>query len=89
MTETMQIYDDLKDIINDSCVSYKRFKTTHIYISQLVKHCQHPYAMIVKDDALIGLIDIDNKLLIRFTSNKNFVDIAKIGKLVVTKIIRG
>lgn len=80
------IYDDMNDIKCDTCVYYQRYKKSNLGVSNIIKWCAHDYAIIIdlKHLDIVGIIDISNKIIIRFKSDNRLTEIAKFANIKVS-----
>ena len=81
------LFVNFYEIKDDSTIIFQRIGKTQLYVSSIIKYCTQPYSMIVNNhNQIIAIIDIKNKTLIRFTSNKNFNSLCKLARLTQSKI---
>lgn len=81
------LFDNFNEIKYDSTIIFQRTGKTQLYVSSIIKYCTLPYSMIINNhNQIVAIIDIKNKTLIRFTSNKNFAGICKMARLTQSKI---
>ena len=86
--ELKEMFDNFNEILYDDCIGYKQYGKTAICVSSIIKYCCKPYCIVINKNnyAIVGIIDISNKQLLRFTSNKNFTSLCKLAKLTQSKI---
>ena len=86
--ELMEMLDNFNEIRYDDYISYQRYTRTVLLVSSIVKYCCKPYSIILNEHngEIVAIIDITNKSLIRFTSNKNFNSLCKLARLTQSKI---
>ena len=84
----IDLYENFDEIKNDTLIEYKRFNKSTLAISSIIKYCQKPYSIIINlsTDKIVAIIDITNKSIIRFTSNKTLETISKVSRCTLTKI---
>ena len=88
MLELKEMFENFEEIKKDDCIGYKRYGKTNIYCSSIIKYCTCPYCILINltNYNIIGIIDLNNKSIIRLESNKHFTDLAKLTRCTLTKI---